>query len=118
MTTRPNIRDQESRNPLLWQTETLGNKQREQAEELLKQTLQTMRLLRLLTENLTLTVQAFARFDEDKSYFSDINDDRVAATFDSLYETFDRLVVLQNKLESLQVSCDNTERIVSHVYPM
>lgn len=94
----------------------MGNKQREQAEELLKQTLHTMRLLRLLKETLTLTVQAFARFDDDKSYFSDIKDERVAASFDSLYETFDRLVVLHNKLESLQVSCDNTERIVSHAY--
>ncbi|KAF3034718.1 hypothetical protein E8E12_007033 [Didymella heteroderae] len=106
------MRAWESRNPLLWQTETLGNKQREQAEELLKQTLQTMILLRLMSKPLTLTVQAFARFDGDKSYFSDIDDDRVAATFDSLYETFDRLVVLQNKLESLQLSCDNTERII------
>lgn len=93
----------------------MGNKQREEAEELLEQTIRMMELLSLLSEKLSMTVQACARFEGDKDYFSDIDHGRVGSTIDSLQETFERLLGLQDKLSRLEQSCDQTERIVSHI---
>lgn len=71
-----------------------------------------MELLRHSSEKLDLTLQAFTRFERDKGYFSDMQDVRVIPTFNSLQETFERLVGLQKKLSRLEQYCDKTERIV------
>ncbi|KAF1929712.1 uncharacterized protein M421DRAFT_91531 [Didymella exigua CBS 183.55] len=93
-------------------TRGLGSKQREKAEELLEWTLQSMELLNILSEKLGMTIQAFTRFEGDKRYFLDIKDSRAVSTFDSLQETFEKLLGLQKKIMRLERSCDQTERIV------
>ncbi|KAJ8113691.1 hypothetical protein OPT61_g4239 [Boeremia exigua] len=106
------VKDWKRKNPLLFHANAPGNQQREKAEELLLGMLQNKELLRLLSDKLAMTLQACTRFERDKYYFMDIENERVHSTLDSLHETFEALADLQNTLARLEQECDKTEHIV------
>jgi hypothetical protein len=87
--------------------------------ELFDWTVQTMQLIRQIRERLAITTKAWTRFTSakgDRGYFEDICDRGSLLELDSLMHSFQVLEDLQQDLESLDRSCEESRVMVSHQY--
>ncbi|KAF2034765.1 hypothetical protein EK21DRAFT_107892 [Setomelanomma holmii] len=87
----------------------------QQVQRSLNWTLQTMQLLRKLSDTLSVTLRAYTRFDArdgDKCYFSDIKDPSIRILQNGIKESFEKLADLHSRLLSLDDSCN---RFATHL---
>jgi hypothetical protein len=76
-----------------------------------------MQLIRQIRERFARTTQAWARFSSakgDQGYFAEICDRESLLALDSLVHSFQAFEDLQQDLESLDRSCEESRAMVSH----